>query len=72
MQLVEQHGPNKQLAAAGDDSSDSYELLLQLRSNFNTKPRARITSVCNSDSLVAARCFTKEPDNIVVFLRKTT
>jgi hypothetical protein len=36
VQLLEQHGPNKQLAAAGDDSSDSYELLL-LRSNFNTR-----------------------------------
>jgi len=37
VQLLEQHGPNKQLAAAGDDSSDSYELLLLLRSNFNTR-----------------------------------
>jgi hypothetical protein len=38
VQLLEQHGPNKQLAAAGDDSSHSYELLLLLlRSNFNTR-----------------------------------
>jgi hypothetical protein len=37
VQLLEQHGPNKQLAAEGDDSSDSYELLLLLRSNFNTR-----------------------------------
>jgi hypothetical protein len=37
VQLLEQHGLNKQLAAAGDDSSDSYELLLLLRSNFNAR-----------------------------------